>query len=440
MSNYLDNAFSEASTMYGHAKAAAASSPGAMLTSGTIGMSLNQSKLSRHSEQYRHFRGWTFVAVRAIASRIAGQDICLAKLGERPKGKKLFLPNSLKSLGDKLAPIENHEFLDALCDPNPIMVKWSLMFSTVASMLLTGRGYWWVSEAEKGLEIWPIPSHWIEPSDAMRGGWKLKPTGLEEHELPPEAIIAYSFPDPSNPFGAVSPLQSQALAVATDEEIQHAQHRAFLNGINPGLLVRVGKNDQGIRPTLNGGQRQEIISAILKQYGGTVNRQNPLIVDGMIEGVEKLTTSPQEMDFLSSGNQTKSRILQAFGVNPIVVGEIEGANRASAVVAEQNFCSETIGPICELMSQSLTRWCRLWYGQKLTAWVEPCRVHDPEQKLKEWQTARAAGDVTTNEFRANVLNLEPLAGGDVRTDSLGNPLGTETEPEKTFRLNGHARV
>jgi HK97 family phage portal protein len=437
--SYLDTAFAESDRMFANCSKAVASNPGGTLTAGTMGLSLNQSKLTKAAEQYRHNVGWVFVAVRAIASRIAGQDIFVGKVGTKPTGKKLILPSHLKSIGDKLAPIENHEFLDALCDPNPLMVRSSLMYSTVASMLLTGRGHWWVSESDKGLQIWPIPSHWIEPGDPMRGTWKLKPTGMEEHELPAEAIIPFAFPDPSNPFGAISPLQSQAAAVSTDEEIQTAQYKAFRNGVNPGLMIRVGKlpgmNGDGQRPVLNDHQRNEITQAILKQYGGTANRQNPLIVDGMIEGVEKLTTSPQEMDFLNSGSQTKARILQAFGVNPLVVGETENSNRASAVVSQANFC-ETVNPLIQLMSETITRWARGWYGDKLTVWVEPCQVSDPEQKLNEWKTARANGDVTTNEFRANVLNLEPVSGGDIRRDALGN----EIEQPAKHTLNGHARI
>jgi phage portal protein BeeE len=424
--DYLNDAFSQSATIYANCKAAVATAPGGVLASGTTGLNLNPSSLNKAAEQYRHNRGWVFVAVRAISSRIAGQDIFVGKVAAKPTRKKLHLPNHLKSIGDKLAPVEHHEFLEALCDPNPIMVRWSLMFSTVASMLLTGRGYWWTSETPDGLQIWPIPSHWIEPGDLLRGTWKLRPTGMDEHELPAEAIVPFVLPDPSNPFGSVSPLQSQAAAVSTDEEIQAAQFRAFQNGINPGLMIRVGKlpgmtGGDGQRPVLTDSQRNEITQAVLKQYGGTANRQNPLIVDGLIEGVEKLTTSPQEMDFLNSGNQTKSRILQAFGINPIVVGEIEGANRASAVVAEQNFC-ETIHPICELMSQQLTRWARGWYFDKLVVWIDPCKVHDPEQKLNEWKTARANGDVTANEFRRNVLNLEDVSGGDVLRDALGNAI------------------
>jgi phage portal protein BeeE len=436
----LARALEETDRMYHHCSKAVGSGAGSMLTGGVHGVGIRQSKLSRAAEQYRHFHGWSYVAIRAIASRIAGQDVFVARVGPKRKpSQKLLLPKSLKSIGQRLEPLDNHALLDALDNPNPLMVRWSLMFSTVASMLLTGRGFWWFSETADGLQVWPIPSHWMEPKDVMRGSWLLKPFGgIEEHEIAGEDVAAFMLPDPSNPFGSISPLQTQAKAVATDEEIQNSQHRAFVNGVNPGLMIRVGKvpgmGGDAQRPVLTDTQRQEITEAILKFHGGTVNNQNPLIVDGMIEGVEKLTTSPQEMDFLDSGKQTKARIMQAFGVNPIIVGEIDGANRAQAVVAAQQFC-ESVNPIVELMSQVLTRWVGGRFNEELVAWIDPCRADDPEQRLQEWKAARANGDVTPNEFRRNVLNLADVSGGDEFRDTLGNAIErTPSIPE--FSRNG----
>lgn len=438
----LAKAFSETDRMFHNATKAVGSNPGSMLTGGLQGIGVQRSNLGRAKEQYLHYRGWSYVAIRAIASRIAGQDLFIARVARKPKpGRKLFLPSSFKSLGDRLEPLESHVLLNAIDNPNPLMVRWSLLYSTVASMMLTGRGFWWFTETRDGLQVWPLPSHWMEPGDPFRGTWKLKPFGgIEEHEIPGEDVAAFMLPNPADPFGSISPLQSQALAVATDEEIQNAQFRAFVNGIHPGLMIRVGKlpgmpgDSSGQRPVLTPEQRVEIVESVLKLYGGSANRQNPMIVDGMIEGVDKLTNSPQEMDFLDSGKQTKSRILQAFGVNPITVGEIDGANRAQAVVASQQFC-ETINPIVELMSQTLTCWLAGRSNERLVAWIDPCRAEDPEQKLAEWKAARANGDVTPNEFRRNVLNLPDVAGGDELRDQLGNSIErTPNLPE--FSRNG----
>lgn len=430
----LSNAFADVDRM--HAGALKAVNVAPMLTGNLPNFGMVGSRLAKAAEQYQHFRGWSFVAVKAIASKIAGHEISIGRLVQAPRaGRKTpglvgTLPNCFKSVLDSVEPMESHPFLDALDNPNPVMVRWSLMFSAVASLMLTGRSYLWAVETRDGLQIWPIPAHWMEPGDPLRGTWKLRPFGgIETFELPARDVCPFIFPDPSNPFGAVSPLQSQALAVSTDEEIQNSQYRAFVNGIHPGLMIRVGRlpgmsGDQ--RPVLEPDQREQIIDAVLKLYGGSSNRQNPLIVDGLIEGVDKLTNSPVEMDFLDSGAQTKARILQAFGVNPVVAGEIENVNRASAAAASQNFCEQTINPLCELLSQSLTRFVAGRFaqpGEKLIAWVDCCRANDPEIRLREWSTARGFGDVTPNEFRAAVLNLPAIPGGDELRDQLGNVVG-----------------
>jgi phage portal protein BeeE len=150
-----------------------------------------------------------------------------------------------------------------------------------------------------------------------------------------------------------------------------------------------------------------------------------LLIDGLIEGVERLSNAPAEMDFLQSGQQVKSRILQAFGVNPIIAGEVESANRASSAMAAQHFCESTVNPLIELLSQSLTRYVAGRFastGEKLVAWIEPARANDPEQRLNEWKAAIASGFVSQNEVRTQLLNLPSVDGGDVFRDSLGNPI------------------
>lgn len=201
----------------------------------------------------------------------------------------------------------------------------------------------------------------------MQTSWYLRAdNSSDECEIANEDIASFCLPDPSSPFGCVSPLQTQAAAVSIDENIQRTQFDLFKSGIHPQVAIRVGKvpgtsgdfrtTDAGERQVLTAEQRTEVVEAIMRLYSGTAKRNHPLILDGMIEGVDRLSSTPAEMDFLESGQQTKARILQAFGVNPIIAGEIENANRASAAVAGQLFAEHTVNPLLELMSQVLTEW------------------------------------------------------------------------------------
>lgn len=132
-----------------------------MLTGSTFGYDAGYSKLTQSKEQYAHYSGWSYTAIRAIAQRIAGQDIFVGRIQSTPSRRKLTLPGCSKSLGSRVEPLESHPLLLALSDPNPLQVRWPLMYSTAASLLLTGRSHWWLTADESGkLQVWPIPAHW----------------------------------------------------------------------------------------------------------------------------------------------------------------------------------------------------------------------------------------------------------------------------------------
>jgi len=105
------------------------------------------------------------------------------------------------------------------------------------------------------------------------------------------------------------------------------------------------------------------------------------------------------MDWLNSGKSTKSRIAQGFGTNPIIMGEIEGANRASTVIADNHFCSFTVNPKIELISQCLTEYLSPMFGGDLVIWIEPCQANDTEMKLQWAESLAKHSAITGDEMR-----------------------------------------
>lgn len=406
--NAIDKAINENEVVYLRAKGNV-TGPG-VLADRSSGVGQTPASLLRASEQYRHNAGWVYVAVRAIATRCAGQDLFV---GRAPQVRQQ------KSLGDAIEPLGQHPLLDAFCNPNPLHSRWAVVYSCVSSICLTGRGYLWLADTDDGLQLWPIPSHWIEPADNFRGGWILKPSGLEAKELEANEICCFTMPDPANPFGSISPLQAQATAVATDESIQNAQFRSFVNGVHPSYAITVGRlpgmpssGSPGERPSLTREQRRELLTEVRRLYSGTMRQDEPIVLDGMIEGIHKISNSPQEMGYRDSGETVKARILQSFGVNPAIVGQLENANRASSTVAESSFCENTINPLLENLGQTLSAFASRRFSDRLVCWFEKCRADDRELRLQEWRAARAVGDVSRNEYRRHVLNLGDVAGGD----------------------------
>jgi phage portal protein BeeE len=341
--------------------------------------------------------------------------------GAGPAAKGVF-----KNLNDTndLEPLDQHPILDLLSDPSELMTSWSLMWVTVAGLSLTGRALWLYGEENGRDSLLPIPLTWVESTDTRRTVWNIRPGGTGTAvPVPGEYVAHFYMPDPADPYGALSPLVQAALAVETDNAIAQCQLQTFLQGIMPRVGIRVGKSagiNGDTRPTLTGLQRRQLIEMIRSAYAGVINANEPMIFDGQIEDVFKLSTSPSEMSYLESGASTKERVLQSWGISPILLGQVEGANRASATVADYNMVANTVNPIITMLSLTMTEWLGPLYagpGERLRIWIEPAVAHDDEMHLKRWQAGAQAKVVTPNEYRRNVLNLPDIEGGDKLPES-----------------------
>jgi HK97 family phage portal protein len=390
--NALAKAFSDVDRSYFSAKASVANATSALLAQGPGGVLSQSTDFCQAEEQLKHFTSWVYACIRPIAQKIAAQPI---RVGLMKK------PSRLKKA--TLEAFDSHPLLDLLADPNELQVAWSLMFVTVASLELTGRCLWWLPERK---QILPIPSNWIVSQEGSTriDSFKIRPPKTAEaFDVSSDQCCYFSYPNPADPHGVVSPLQAVGAAVDADESITDSQRAMFRRGIHPSHAIIVGKNPHpdmpgGIRPHLTGVQQRQIISAILKRYAGT-SKNEPLILDGMIEDIRKLSNTPEEMDWLNSSKLTKERISQGFGVNPIIMGQVEGANRASATAADKHFCDFTVNPKIELMSQCMTEWLSPMFGGGIKIWIEPCIPDDADLSL-EWASLLAqSGIITANELR-----------------------------------------
>jgi len=427
VSDALTTALADVDRMHANACKAAASPRQIITGGGTPGIDLIPAQMGKAKEQLSHLTDWVWAAVRLVATRIAGQPIHVSRQ-RRTTTRKLALMDEV---------IEDHPLLDVLNDPSDWFTRWSLMFSTIAGLECTGRALWWVTDDDGKPSIFYLSTSWIEEIDPRRAVWHIRPYGsVETFALPGEEVVHFHYPDPGDPLGCLSPLQRIAKAVVADEEIGTAQWSAFRTGIHPTVGIRVGRlpgmipGQPGERPVLDPEQKMELVDAVLKLYRGVVRKHEPIILDGIIEGIEQFSRTVQEMDFLDSAKLTKSKILQSFGVSPILLGEVENSNRASATVADEIFVANKVNPLAMMLSESMTEWLGPMFaqGERLRVWIEPAVAHDPEMSRQKWDSAARLGFVTQNEFRRNVLNLDSVDGGDVFRDALGNVMERSADP------------
>ena len=348
---------------------------------GSLLMGSGSQRSTRNREAYGHFRSWVYVCVDAIARRLAGQDLMAGEIegaeanpeNDRArrlnhKSKKLVYPperglavpkSTLKYVGQnqQLSVFESHPALDLLARPNAVQRKFEFLYMSAANLLLTGECYWVgmggsEAEGEDG-EVWAVPTAWMTPihDGNLFSSYKLQVSGQAvAKDIPADMVARTYFADPADLKSAYSPLRAILQAIRVDDYIQESQEQMFERGINPNLIVTVGRvrGEDGTltdrRPVLSGPNRRQIIRAIREIWNQTVSTGDPAILDGLIESVHKLHNTPQEMDWPGSGEIVKKRVMQGFKVNPIVVGEVTAGNRAQAIEAEKNFCSNAVNP------------------------------------------------------------------------------------------------
>ncbi len=408
-------------------------------------------------ERLKHDVGWVAAVTMVLAQKIAAQPIRIARKARAADGPsksksariKRHAVARVKHLTEDVELLDSHWLLDALHLPNEYLTGNAQMHLTVKSLDINGEAYWLIDRSGDRLRLYYLSADWVTPQHTDEGlfsSYKVIVQGTgHQQDVPPDDMVRFVRPDEKNPYaGAFSTLAANALAVVTDEYLQVSQQRTFQNGINPTMGVVIGRHPDvagvpGQRPVLTREQRATLVAAIKQAYRGAMNHGEPIILDGMIEDVKQLSMSPAEMGYLESGKATKDRIVQGFLTNPIILGQVENANRASATIAHENYNEVRVNPLIEVVSATLTHNLALKVGEPdLLVWIEPCRAHDPDQRRMDLDQLAKYGCLKKNELR-DAYDMPPMEGDD--GDELAQavpqqPIGQEAagQPAKGFRF------
>ncbi len=388
-------------------------------------------------ERYNLFRGWLYSAINAIAMKAASQPVNLGRLiGAEPHEEERRSPATTKAWHRKrmtnngLIKTAQHEFeiiadhvlLDRLENPNPIQSRWDFVYNFVANLCLTGRSYVICDEIEDGIfHYYSLPTSWVHPDHTDGPFTKFRiinPKNPEADQgkkpLGRENVAFASLPNPADPLSVLSPAQSQMRAIRIDDHIQTSQDAFFGNGIFPSMVATIGKDANGNRPKLSGPQRRQVEGVIRKHYSGVANYGALAIVDGWVEKFERFSAVQNEMGWEKSEMHVRTRILSAFGVHPFILGEpMNVGGYSQATVIKEVFC-ERVNTYLDMLSGVMTVFAagRTEETDRLFIWWDKCEANDPALRVKMLQDARKNGDVSRNEFRAELGFPPDETGGD----------------------------
>ncbi len=384
-------------------------------------------------EQALHYRQWTYIAVRAIANRVAGLTPNIAHVAgpHGPATKTVHVTRkSLGSarVGEQLAHCgDEHPLVRLFANPNPWDTSFDLWFELVMFLELCGIAYLWCPPSEYGLrsglntpsELWVVPSHWMWPRYDKEGisHYHCVPVpGGQFFTLPASEIIPLRYKSPVHKIDGWSPLQAGSEWSDAAESIDRSRFHQFKNGAFP--LGAVELSEQYTDPT--DAELESIYAKFFARLQGEHNYGKPIITPPGVK-YTPLNINPAEMAYVESAEQLCTWVLSRHGVPKEIVGLQPIGNDLSWYAPMLQFDKNTLGPKLQYLGQALTQFLCPRYGPGLRIWWDDPAEDNPEARARKIELLMGQGLVTPAEVRSE-FGYPPMSPEDeAKYCKLGKP-------------------
>lgn len=244
-----------------------------------------------------------------------------------------------------------------IASPNPDMSWAELIEVTIQHLDLSGNAYWSkVRAGDRIVELWPLMPTAIK---VVPGRIRLVENyeyhlGTVRKNIPPNDLVHFKYPDPSNMFFGVSPLISAAQAVDIDNEAERFQKVSLENR---------GLSDLHFEIPADATPEQvaQMRDIYRDSQGGPRNARKALFSSAK---VQSLNTTAAELDFTESRRFIRDEICSAFGVPPPMVGNYEKATLANIETARQIFWRDTLVPLLSRLDGIINNQIAVEYGSE----------------------------------------------------------------------------
>lgn len=388
---------------------------------------------NRH-EQIRHYRGWVYIAISAVARKLADRPPQCGLLRASGEGDvQRYLRRGLRTKALNRAVAEGNDEIEIFPDSHPLNrlfndpnepdVGYHLWFQTYLWYALTGNSYWWTprqSAASKlgGLpdEIWVPPAEWVTPVYYGTGKWV---DGYEIRtyrsgktiSVDPSEMIHFRDPHPYDLRDGYSPLTAGSHWIDIENSLSRSRLASFKNGHRPSIGIQL---DAATKDPLDS-TLERIYARWDARMAGEANHGRPFVGTPGATLVNLAGFSPAEMAFLESDNQVRDTVLGLFGVPYPITGFVGGATYENADAAIRNFYQQRFNPLRRFFGQVITEKVGRVYDENCVVFWPDDTPIDPEQERKDDESLFDRGGMTPNERRIR-RGMEPA--GDPNADKL----------------------
>lgn len=360
------------------------------------------------------------------------------------------IPWRVAQVDDPEADVERgHPIWKLLERPNPMMGGAKLRRAISASLDYAGGVFLFlatkdgkaISEGQWPDHIWPIRDDLVEPVRTAENpvpiAWRTR-NGTKEIEFPDSAVAHIYYPDPDDPWRGCGPMQA---AWRSADHLFRAE--AFDDGLveNGGQISGVFTHDN---KAMDPKDRDALEARIAQNHSKPQQDRKKMILPAGVT-FTPTTWSPVDMQAEKLRNEKREEIARIFGVPPVMLGELEDANRSSlrelrrvyyenTVVSRADFVVEEIATqlIPKLPKEASRTLVLLDYGKT------PAMREDSDAQIARMEKLVALGVPTIEAAKIAGLTISGVPNGERwvgsslrRIDEQGLDAGAEPEePEE----------
>jgi HK97 family phage portal protein len=275
----------------------------------------------------------------------------------------------------------------------------------------------WALEGPKGSprEIWWLKPTRVKPVPDESGyisGFKYHSVSGEILHFEPHEIVWHRYPNPIDEFSPLSPLAAARLAADTAQAMSTSNQALFKRGMQvAGLIVPPAD-----KVTFSVEQARELERDLERRLTGA-DKAHRWAVLRYEANFKQLAISPKDAEFVAGLGLTFRQVCRAYGMQPALLGDPEGATLANATAFERIEWTRALKPdaefrAAEIREQYLTRFRRGgpdWCEYDLSS-VPALQESETESWAREAQ-ALDRGAITINEWRKS-KGKPPVPWGD----------------------------
>ncbi len=272
--------------------------------------------------------------------------------------------------------VESHPLLALLKKPNPAESGRNLMESFYGYLQIAGNAYLEAAVLDNQvrelhvlrpdrMKVIPGSSGWPEAYEYTVNGSPLRFDQSAEPVAgqPVSPVLHMKMFNPLDDHYGMSPFEAAAKGIDI-HNAAGAWNKALLdNAARPsGALIY---DNKGGDANLSQEQFERLKHELEATFQGSTNAGRPMVLEGGLDW-KPLSHSPKDMEHIEAKHVAAREIALAFGVPPMLLG-IPGDNTfANYAEANKTFWRQTVLPLVDKTSQSLSNWLAPAFGENLS--------------------------------------------------------------------------